>query len=126
MSAARRPTLLIVDDEENLRVSLGQVLAPDYDVTLCGSAVEALAVLGGGARFDAILCDLMMPRMTGAELYERVAVEAPEALPRMVFLSGGAFTASARDFLDRVQNERLEKPFAVPELIAVLRRVIGE
>lgn len=125
MSTARRPTLLIIDDEENLRVSLGQVLAPDYDVTLCGGAVEALAVLGSGARFDAILCDLMMPRMTGVELYERVAVEAPEALPRMVFLSGGAFTSSARDFLDRVQNERLEKPFAVPELLAVLRRVIG-
>lgn len=125
-TAARpRPRVLVVDDEANLRASLGQILSTDYDVTVCAEAVEALRLITDGACFDAILCDLLMPRMTGADLYEALEVQAPSQAASMAFLTGGAFTARAREFLQRVSNPRLEKPFTVSELRAVLRTMTG-
>ena len=121
-TAARpRPRVLVVDDEENLRLSMGQILALDYDVTLCGDAAEALRAILAGPTFDAVLCDLLMPRMSGADLYEALEAQRPEQLRAMAFLTGGAFTPRAREFLQRVPNPRLEKPFSVPELHALLR-----
>ena len=58
-----------------------------------------------------VLCDLMMPGLSGMELHERLARSAPEVARRMVFLTGGAFTDGAREFLARVPNPRIEKPF---------------
>lgn len=118
-----RPRVLIVDDEENLRVSLGQILSLDYDVAVCASGREALALIEGGRRFEAILCDLMMPGMSGMDFYESLASVAPEQRARVVFLTGGAFTARARDFLSSVTNHRLEKPFEVQELRDVVAAV---
>jgi CheY-like chemotaxis protein len=120
-----RARVLVVDDEENLRASLGQILAYDYDVTVCASGREVLALLAAGRRFDAVLCDLMMPGMSGAALYDAIAAAAPEQLPSVVFLTGGAYTPAARAFMDRVPNPRLEKPFDVAELRAALRAVIS-
>lgn len=121
----QRPRVMIVDDEENLRVSLGQILAVDFDVTLAGSGPEALRALADGARFDAVLCDLMMPRMSGVDLYEALSTVAPDAQPRFIFLTGGAYTAQAREFLARVENPRMEKPFSVAELRDALREMTG-
>lgn len=115
-----RPRVLIVDDEENLRVSLGQILSLDHDVTVCAGAREALDRLGEGARFEVILCDLMMPGMSGMDFYESLTALAPDQTARVVFLTGGAFTPRARDFLRAVSNPHLEKPFEVDELRAVV------
>jgi CheY-like chemotaxis protein len=62
----------------------------------------------------------MMPEMSGIELHGQVAELAPEYLPRMVFITGGAFTDEARTFLASVENPHLEKPFTEP----MLRRAI--
>ncbi|MBI5478717.1 MAG: response regulator [Deltaproteobacteria bacterium] len=82
--------------------------------------LPARARLGRGERFDVILCDLMMPVMTGMELYDELGRVAPEQRERVVFLTGGAFTPTARSFLSQVPNPRLEKPFDVDELLAVV------
>ena len=71
--------------------------------------------------FDAILCDLMMSDLTGMDVYEVVKLARPGTEKRMIFMTGGAFTARARDFLDRVTNPRLEKPFTIPVLDALIR-----
>lgn len=115
-TATTRPRVLVVDDEENLRVSLGQILSFEYDVTVCAGGREALALLGEGRRFAVILCDLMMPGMSGMDFYDALATVAPDERPRVVFLTGGAFTQRAREFLSAVNNARLEKPFEVDEL----------
>jgi CheY-like chemotaxis protein len=73
--------------------------------------------LVAGERFDVILSDLMMPQMTGMDLFGELARRVPEAVPRVVFLTGGAFTPRARDFLEQVPNNRLEKPID-PGLLA--------
>jgi CheY-like chemotaxis protein len=67
-----------------------------------------------------ILCDVMMPEMTGPELYDEVLRLAPEQARAMVFVTGGVFTSSAQEFLERVSNPRIEKPFDIPSLRSLI------
>ena len=78
-----------------------------------------------GERFDVILCDLMMPQMTGMDLHRALSEQIPEQAGRMVLLTGGAFTPGAVSFLDRVPNRRLDKPFDPARLRAAVRELIG-
>jgi two-component system, cell cycle sensor histidine kinase and response regulator CckA len=118
-----RAAVLVVDDERAVGVILGRVLS-QHDVTTVTSAREALELIDGGRSFDLILSDLMMPGMSGMEFYDTVARERAEVAERMVFMSGGAFTPSARAFLDRVPNERLEKPFNLATIRGVVQKFV--
>ena len=86
----------IIDDEPLLIAALSRTLAPEHEVVAFTNAREALERLRAGERYALILCDLMMPEMTGMELYATLAREAPGQAERMVFLTGGAFTEAAR------------------------------
>jgi CheY-like chemotaxis protein len=101
------------------------VLAAQHDVTVKGSAEDALAAIRGGEAYDAILCDLMMPRMTGMELHAELERTTPALARRMIVLTGGAFTDGAREFLDRVSLPRCEKPFDAAGLRELVRKVVG-
>jgi signal transduction histidine kinase len=119
-AGSRRGRILFIDDEPMLCELVTQVLKGRHDVAAVTSAREALTRVGRGDRFDVILCDLMMPVMTGMELYEELGRVAPELRERVVFLTGGAFTGAARSFLSRVTNPRLEKPFEVDDLLSLV------
>jgi len=67
----------------------------------------------------------MMPDMTGMDLHAELLRTHPEVAQRMVFLSGGAFTDVARDFLRRVSNPQVEKPFDPKELRELVGRLLG-
>ncbi|HEY8091596.1 MAG TPA: hybrid sensor histidine kinase/response regulator, partial [Polyangiaceae bacterium] len=121
----RRPSVLVVDDEPLILKVVSAVLAGDNDVTCELRGESALARIRAGARFDAILCDLMMPQLTGMDLHEAVLEIDPRQAEAMLFLTGGAFTPRARAFLDRVSNPTLEKPFDAEALKRGLRRVVG-
>ena len=114
---AARTHILIVDDDDRVRDSLGRMLRRHHEVTLAKSGDEALALLAEGDRFDAIISDLMMPGMTGMELHAEVTRRFPRLATRMIFMSGGAFTEEARNFVTKLGELCLEKPFE----IAVLR-----
>jgi CheY-like chemotaxis protein len=115
--------VLVVDDDPGVGASIRRVL-DGHDVTVVRSGHEALARLRLEPRFDVILCDLMMPEMTGMDLHREVARAWPGLTERMVFLTGGAFVQDARVFLDTVANERLEKPFDMHTLRAVVQRYV--
>jgi len=119
---ARRGRLLIVDDEPMICSSLKRALR-DHEVTVTTSGRAAIELLADDAsRFDLVLCDLMMPEVTGMDLYDEVARRRPETAARIVFFSGGAFTSRARAFLEAVANPRIDKP--VDPL--TLRRLVQE
>lgn len=120
----RRGHVLVIDDEEGLLHAVRRSLSSRHEVVALTSAREALERILAGERFDVILCDLMMPQMTGMELHDTLVASVPEQAERMVFVTGGAFTPSARAFLDRVANLRLEKPFDLPQLRALLNEKI--
>jgi PAS domain S-box-containing protein len=119
-SPARRGRLLIVDDNERVGQILASLLRADHDVEV---SVEPRAIaqrLVSGERFDVILCDLMMPGMTGMDLHATVAKHVPEQAERFVFVTGGAFTPAAADFVGRVSNTVLEKPYDLRALNAAV------
>jgi CheY-like chemotaxis protein len=120
--AARRGSVLVVDDEESLAQALRRFLSVEHSVTAVYRARDALDLLELGTRYDVILCDLMMPQITGMELHAEVARLDPVQASRFVFLTGGAFTPSAREFLIATTNRRIEKPFDLKEV----RRLVNE
>jgi PAS domain S-box-containing protein len=120
---ARRASVLVVDDERAIGVILGRVLR-EHAVTVVTSAREAFDLIMGGANFDVVLSDVMMPEMSGMDLYATLTRLRPEAAERMVFLTGGAFTEAAKEFLDAVPNERIEKPFDAAAVRALVGRFV--
>ncbi|MDO9019651.1 MAG: PAS domain S-box protein [Deltaproteobacteria bacterium] len=119
----RRAAVLVVDDEPAVGVMLGRVLR-QHEVTTVTRAADAVRLLEEGRRFDVILSDLMMPAISGMDLYDELARRFPEAAERMVFLTGGAFTPAARAFLDRVSNERVDKPFTPDSVRSIVEQFV--
>jgi two-component system, cell cycle sensor histidine kinase and response regulator CckA len=119
----RRGRVLVIDDEAMLTTTIQRILHK-HEVTVAGSGREALEKIAAGADFEVILCDLMMPEMTGMDFHAELARLHPELLDRVVFLTGGAFTPAARAFLDGVPNDRLEKPFDPQNLRALVQRFV--
>jgi PAS domain S-box-containing protein len=121
----KRGRVLVVDDEVKLGSVIQKELSTRHEVEFLTSGKDALARLQGGARFDLILCDLLMPAMSGIALYQELQALAPDQARRMVFLTGGAFNHTAETFLHEVGNVCLEKPFNLEQLHAVVHEVIG-
>lgn len=119
-SEIARRRVLVVDDEKMIGRAVRRTLGPEHDVTALTSAREALQRVVAGERFDVILCDLMMPQMTGMELHAELLRIAPDQAGRMIFITGGAFTPLARDFLEQTAHPRLEKPFDLQQLRALV------
>jgi PAS domain S-box-containing protein len=113
--------VLVVDDEPAVGLVIRRILAR-HEVTVVTTAHDALALLAAGKRFDLILTDLMMPRVSGMELYDELVRLYPEIAARIVFLTGGAFTPEAHAFLDKVRNERMDKPFDAGKLRELTQR----
>jgi CheY-like chemotaxis protein/anti-sigma regulatory factor (Ser/Thr protein kinase) len=119
-AARRRGRILVVDDEPLVAKVVSRSLAANHEVIGLERSTEALALVRGGERFDVILCDLMMPEMSGIDFYKALYEFAPEQAGVVVFLTGGAFTPRARRFLDEVPNRWLEKPFDPAQLISLV------
>ena len=109
--ATRRGRVLIVDDEPMIARAVQRALAVDHELHAVLRGAEALALIERGERFDVIVCDLMMPEMTGIDVHDAIAAIAPDQARSIIFLTGGAFTPRAREFLDRTDNPHIEKPF---------------
>ncbi|NOK21705.1 response regulator, partial [Corallococcus carmarthensis] len=105
-----RGRVLVVDDEPAVGRVLQRLLR-GHDVEVATSGRQALERMSRAPGFDAVLCDVMMPDLAGRDVYEAVRREYPGLERRFVFVSGGAFTAGARDFLEHIPNPLLEKPF---------------
>ena len=115
-----RPRVLVVDDEQLVLVALRRALEPDMEVHTALGGQQALEKLST-APFDMVLCDLMMPDVDGIDVQAALCERDPDMANRMVFLTGGAFTARARGFVQRDGVVVLEKPFDPQELRALLR-----
>jgi two-component system cell cycle sensor histidine kinase/response regulator CckA len=122
--AARRGRILVVDDEPLVIRTVKRILSKEHDLVVTEAATEALAICASGEKFDLILCDLMMPEMTGMDLHRELSLVAPDQADRMIFVTGGAFTEKARRFLSETPKEHLEKPFASANLRAIVQRYL--
>lgn len=118
--AARRGRILVVDDEPMILEIIRRTLAKEHEVVTTSTASAALDRVRAGDSFDIILCDLMMPQMTGMDLHGALYELGPAHADRIIFLTGGAFTPAARAFLDGVSNQRVDKPFDTQHLRALI------
>ncbi len=115
-----RGRVLVVDDEPVLLGLIVKLLQLDHDVEGTVDPAEALARIERGERYDVILCDLMMPTMSGVELHTRITRFAPHVAKRMIFLTAGAFTATARAFLETGEVAWYEKPIEPDQLREII------
>jgi PAS domain S-box-containing protein len=124
--SARRGRVLVLDDDERVAWALRRVLHRQHDVDVSNDPRAALERVRAGESWDVVFCDLMMPGMTGMDWFDEVCRSAPALAARVVFMTGGAFTDAAREFLARVENARVEKPFAPDEIRALVSERVRE
>lgn len=117
--------ILIVDDDVFVRKSLKRALGT-YEVVLAQDGEQALEILATAEPFDVILCDLMMPGVSGMDLYDHVRQRSPGKEEKMVFLTGGAVTDEAETFVKQASNPVIEKPFDFQRLRSVIEAMVGE
>jgi signal transduction histidine kinase len=119
--SARPGRILVIDDEPLIARILQRGLTP-HQVVVTTQGREALAWIEQGQTFDVILCDLMMPEVSGIDIHEYLSREHPAVARRMVFMTGGAFTSKAKLFLSTVLNERIDKPFSITQVSQLIER----
>ncbi len=119
----RRQRLLLVEDERNMRTVLQALLSSRYDVVTAATGREGRDVLTADGAWDLVLCDLLMPEVTGMDLYDWIERNRPALRERVVFMTGGAFTERASRVLDASPGRWIEKPFEFDALADLLERV---
>lgn len=121
--AALQARVLVVDDEPLVRRGARGILKRrGYEVVEADGGVQALALVDGGARFDAVVLDMAMPVMNGAVCFAELRRRVP-GLP-IVLVSGHAQTAEVTELVDAGDAFFLEKPFEGSALDEALRRLL--
>jgi two-component system cell cycle sensor histidine kinase/response regulator CckA len=126
--AAVQPTgpggrVLVVDDEPAILRLVERVLER-HTVETAGSGREALEMLSR-TTYDVVLCDLMMPEVSGVDVYQTLAHTNPGQERRIVFMTGGAFSERAREFLQHTGARTVSKPFDPDTLELLVRETVA-
>jgi PAS domain S-box-containing protein len=125
VSPAQLPgSVLIIDDDVLVSRSMMRMLRGSHRVVLAPSAEHALDVLTADPNFDVVICDVMMPEMSGIELFRRVSERWPHLTSRVVFITGAEFTPRVVDFLASVPNPRMTKPVQSNALIELVHAMV--
>ena len=124
-AAGTRARVLVVDDDRSVGQVVASVLGFEHDVSIAHSGREALTMLEREPDVDLIVCDLMMPEVSGMDLYEALVLVRPHLARRFLFMTAGAFTRSAHAFLERVAPALLDKPFSAEALIDAVRGTLA-
>jgi PAS domain S-box-containing protein len=119
--ARKRIRVLVIDDDIGVARTLARGLAKECDVDILTDGREAIDRLSTEHGYDLVLCDLMMPSVTGADVYREVMTKRPESADRFVFITGGAFTDAGRRFLETVDAPVVRKPFDLRAVRALVR-----
>ena len=114
--------VLVVDDEPVIGALVRRALV-GHDVYIINSGRDAIE-LAQELEFDALICDLVMPDVSGVQVYEQLQALRPAMVPRIIFLTAGAFSAADRAFLDHIDNQVLDKPFEFSDLRQAVQLVL--
>ncbi|HXJ19925.1 MAG TPA: ATP-binding protein [Polyangia bacterium] len=114
--------VLAVDDEALLLKAYRRMIGDAHELTTALGGFDALRLLERDPDFDVVLCDLQMPEMSGMELHAAVRSRMPALGERFVFVTGGAFSADARRFLEESVAAVIQKPFRLEDLLALIER----
>jgi two-component system, cell cycle sensor histidine kinase and response regulator CckA len=118
-------SVLVVEDDPAVREFTASVLREcGYQVQEAKSAVEALPMIKGNSKFDLVVTDVIMPQMSGKDLYEEIKARSSDA--KVLFISG--YTDDALVGLGVLDDELsfLEKPFSPARLARKVREVLDD
>lgn len=119
-------TVLIVDDEKEIRDMLSEILATEgHIIEEAVDGQDALARLSAKS-VDLIISDLIMPVLDGAGLYEELCRRHPDAVERLVFITGDTLSQRTRQFLKRAKRPVIEKPFVPDEVRSIVRQALKD
>jgi CheY-like chemotaxis protein len=122
--AASGGLILVVEDEVPLAAAVTDALEDaGYVVEHASNGEEALAKIRTHA-FDAVVCDLKMPRLDGKAFYKTLSALAPGLAKRVIFVTGDVAGTDAEGFLERTGCRWLAKPFRLGELLRVVKEVL--
>ncbi len=121
-ASATRRTILIVDDEAEIRETLAEILTgARHRVVTASSGREALERMAA-EHYDVILTDIRMPDLDGRALYREIERRWPGQSGRVVFVTGDTLASALREFVSESGRPVIEKPFLPSEV----RRVVAE
>ena len=111
--------ILIVDDEPvNLQVLINHLSSSDYSIQVAMNGEEALELLDRGNKYDLVLLDVMMPKMSGYEVCERIRERyLPSELP-IIMITAKNQVVDLVQGLSNGANDYLAKPFSKNEFLA--------
>ncbi len=118
-----RPRVLVVDDEEDARAALSEVLSPDCAVLTAADGEEAVE-LAQRERPDLVLMDLFMPRLDGLQALQRIRADPAMGDVPVIFVSARGDDAVKARALDLGAVDYLQKPFSERELRARVERTL--
>lgn len=125
MTASRMRTVLVVDDEPDIRETLAEILEHDgFLVDTAAGGQEALDRIAA-AGYDAVLSDIRMPGMNGMELFRRLRASGSGLVDRFIVVTGDDLNGSVRAFLDETGVPVIEKPFGPADVRRVVRTKLG-
>ena len=117
--------VLVVEDEAALASAVTDALRDaGYLVEHASDGEEALAMIQAQS-FDAVICDLKMPRLDGRAFYKTLSAGTPGLMQRVIFVTGDVAGTDAEGFLEQTGCRWLAKPFRLGELLRVLREVLA-
>jgi CheY-like chemotaxis protein len=108
--------VLVVDDDPAVLRAFRRVLQDEHEIVTARDGSEALRVVLGGTRVDAIICDIGMPKLDGPAFFSELFELRPQLMPRVVFCTGGPPNEKTQRFLERLQAPLLFKPVAAVDL----------
>jgi len=115
----------VVEDEAQLASAVMDALRDvGYLVDHARDGEEALAKIGAQV-FDAVICDLKMPRVDGKTFYRLLEAAAPRLTKRVVFVTGDVAGTEAETFLEETGCRWLAKPFRLGDLLRAVRDVLS-
>ena len=125
MEAVRGSRILLVEDERALAAAVAEALTDaGLKVEHAGDGEEAFARVRQGT-YDAVICDLKMPRVDGMMLYRAIAAATPTLARRVIFVTGDVAGTDAERFLEESGCRWLAKPFRLADLLLALREVLA-
>jgi len=120
----RRARILVVDDEQLVAEAIERVLSEHHDVVAVGSGRAALARLAE-SRFDVVVCDLLMPEMSGADFWAELHRRDPALAACTVVVTGAGLLDDARNAMGGFAGPIIEKPFTAADLRAAVGQVLS-
>ncbi len=122
--ALRGARILVIDDDPAVGRALRGMLEEDQRVECVTDPRAALRLLLSTSEFDLVFCDIMMPTLSGQDIFQALRFNRPGYETRLVFMTGGAYTPRIQEFLEQIPNKRLEKPFDLRKVRRIVEAVV--